>query len=210
MNCFRARKWILLYAEADLPARRSQRLEAHLDKCATCKKEIEEIRAALAGVQTVADKGTLDWPEAEWMVLMARIKSERPGPRPKSALQAFPRKSWAYGLALVLILVAAVLIRKIVPSPPPIPLLTEIMMPTPAQPLRALRTDEATSAGHPRDLPFRVYERREGPDRVLLAAGPAPDKAAQDMMSMTLVSQETGLKVHWTFNRDFDWEEKKK
>jgi hypothetical protein len=46
-------------------------------------------------------------------------------------------------------------------------------------------------------------------DRTLLAAGTAPEKTTQNVMSMTLVSQETGLQVHWTFNKNFEWEEKK-
>jgi hypothetical protein len=49
---------------------------------------------------------------------------------------------------------------------------------------------------------------RRALERTMLAAGPAPEKEAQIIMSMTLVSQETGLKVHWTLNKNFDWEEK--
>jgi hypothetical protein len=44
-------------------------------------------------------------------------------------------------------------------------------------------------------------------DRAMLAAGPASEKTTQNLMSMTLVSQETSLKVHWTFNRNFEWKE---
>jgi hypothetical protein len=55
-----------------------------------------------------------------------------------------------------------------------------------------------------------IHPRQEILGRVLLAAGAPPEKPTQDMMSMTLVSQKTGLQVHWTLNRNFDWEEKKK
>jgi hypothetical protein len=30
---------------------------------------------------------------------------------------------------------------------------------------------------------------------------------SQDVISMTLVSQESGLRVHWYFNKNFDWKE---
>jgi hypothetical protein len=182
----------------------------HLVRCTNCRREIEEFRAVLAGIRAVSSKDTLDWPEGEWKGLMARIRSVKQGPRPVSPFAPIPKKAWAYGFAIVLVLGIAALILKTILSPPATLLLTEIMMPTTAQPSRALRADETSSARYPQDLPFRVYERREGPDRVLLAAVPAPDKTTQNMMSMILVSQETGLKVHWTFNRNFDWKEKKK
>jgi len=37
----------------------------------------------------------------------------------------------------------------------------------------------------------------------------APDETSgsQDVISMTLVSQESGLKVHWYFDKNFDWKE---
>ncbi len=35
--------------------------------------------------------------------------------------------------------------------------------------------------------------------------GGAPPAAGPDVVSMTMVSQETGLKVVWFFNRNFDW-----
>jgi len=211
MNCFKARKWILLHVKADLPARKSRRLEAHLRKCADCRKEIEEARAALAGVQSIAGQWILDWPEAEWKGLMARVKSEQPEPRRRSPLlPVFSRKSWAYGSALLLVLGAVFLTLKFLPSPPPASILTEIRMPTAGRPPRALSTDEAASARLPQDLPFKVYEDLKGSNQAMIAARPDPEKSTQNMMSMIMVSQETGLKVHWTFNRNFDWKEEKK
>ena len=33
------------------------------------------------------------------------------------------------------------------------------------------------------------------------------ESGSQDVISMTLVSQESGLRVHWYFNKNFDWKE---
>jgi len=210
MNCSRVRRWIPLYAGADLSARKARRLEKHLERCTDCGREIEELRAALDGIRDVAGRETLDWPEAEWKDVMARVKSEKPGSRPVSSLGVIPRKAWAYGLAIVLVLGIAALILRSILSPPYAPLLSEIITATPAQPSRSLKTDEALPVSDPRDLPFGARRSRmEPPDRATLAAGPAPEKATQNLMSLTLVSQETGLKVHWTFNRNFEWKEKK-
>lgn len=45
-------------------------------------------------------------------------------------------------------------------------------------------------------------------------AGPAPeggaaDRAAQKQLSVTLVSGESGLRVYWYFDKEFDWKEEK-
>jgi hypothetical protein len=208
MNCSRIRKWIPLYSGTDLSARKARRLEKHLETCSDCGRELEEIRTALDGIRAVAGRETLDWPEAGWKALMARVKSEKPGPRPVSPLGAIPRKAWAYGFAIILLLGSAALILRNVLSPPGAPLPSEIITATPAQPSRALKTDEALPMSNPRDVPFRVRGSRMEPlDRAMLAAGPASEKTTQNLMSMTLVSQETSLKVHWTFNRNFEWKE---
>jgi len=210
MNCSRVRRWIPLYAGADLPIRKARRLEKHLGRCIDCGTELKELKAALASVRAIADQGILDWPEAEWKGLMARVKSEKPRPRPVSPLSAIPRKAWAYGLAIILVLGVATLILRRLLSPPAASLLSEIVTATPAQPSRSLKTVEALPVSDPRDVPFRVRRSRLEPlDRAMLAAGSAPEKTTQNLMSMILVSQETGLKVHWTFNRNFEWKEKK-
>jgi hypothetical protein len=209
MNCSRVRKWIPLYAGADLSSRKALRLEKHLERCTDCRTELDEFRAALDGIRAVAGRETLDWPEAEWNGLMARVKSERPKHHQVSRLGAIPRKAWAYGFAIVLVLGVSALILRSILSPPASPLLSEIISHTPAQPSRSLTIDEAASVSYPQDIPFRVPREQGELDRAVLAAGPAPEKTTQDLMSMTLVSQETGLKVHWTLNKNFEWEEKK-
>jgi hypothetical protein len=41
-------------------------------------------------------------------------------------------------------------------------------------------------------------------------AGPAPEGgAAQKQLSVTLVSGESGLRVYWYFDKEFDWKEEK-
>lgn len=38
-------------------------------------------------------------------------------------------------------------------------------------------------------------------------SAPGPKGGSQDVISMTLVSQESGLKVYWYFDKNFDWKE---
>ena len=209
MNCSRACKWLPLYAGTDLPSGKARRLERHLEGCPSCRKEVEELRAALAGIRAVASRETLDWPEGEWKSLIARVRSEKPKLRPVPVFRSVPRKAWAAGFLLVLALgIAALILRAILSSPAP-SLLSEIITATATGPSRALVKDDVPSGSYPHDVPFRIRKEQGALDRTVLAAGHSPEKATQDLMSMTLVSQETGLRIHWTFNKNFEWEEKK-
>jgi len=210
MNCSRVRGWLPLYAGADLSVIKARRLEKHLDRCADCRTKLKELRAALDGIRAVADSEVIDWPEAEWKGLMVRVKSENLEPRRGSPFGAIPKKAWAYGLAVALVLGIATLIWKSILLPPAAPLLSEIIIFTPARPSRSTMTERAGYGSYPQDVPFKVALEQRALDRAWLAAGTAPEKTTQDLMTITLVSQDTGLNVHWTFNRNFEWKEKKK
>ena len=52
---------------------------------------------------------------------------------------------------------------------------------------------------------FRPGSVATAPGAGELGIAADPDPAAQDVVSVTLVSQETGLQVVWFFNRNFEW-----
>jgi len=55
---------------------------------------------------------------------------------------------------------------------------------------------------------WNVRPRPSGPAVSQKAVSAADEKSRpQDLISMTLVSQESGLRVHWYFNKNFDWKE---
>lgn len=211
MSFCKVRKWIPLYAGADLSARKARRLEKHLDLCADCRAVLKEFMAALDGIRAIADRATVDWPEAEWKDLMARIKSEQPYPRRRFAPRAaFPRKAFAYGVASVLVFGISFLILRSILSRPAPPVSSEIVAATPALPFRSRVSGELPSGLYPQDIVFKDQRKPRAIHRAVLATGSAPEETSQNMMSMTLISQETGLKVHWTFNKDFEWKETKR
>jgi len=210
MTCSRARKWIALHAGGDLHSRRARRLETHLRKCAGCRAELEEHKSILDAVRGIAGRETLDWSETEWKSLMAQTTRKRPEAVRLPPLAAFPKRAWAYGSAVLLLAGISVLILRALFSPPaPLPV-SEKMPPTPLPPSRPLPGWTAASAAPARDLPFRIPSEQKAIARTAMAARPADGKPAQDVLSLTLVSQETGLRVHWTFNRNFEWEEKRR
>jgi anti-sigma factor RsiW len=153
MTCRKIRKALPLMAGGDLPARKERKLQAHLDGCAPCRRELEEYRSALNRVRAAARaEGAGEWSEAEWKALLASVTGTRPG-KERAPLRIRPRWALAPGLAAVAVL--AVLVVRF------------------------------TNTGL----------KPEG----------APPAAGPDVVSVTMVSQETGLKVVWFFNRNFDW-----
>jgi hypothetical protein len=210
MNCRRAGKMIPLYAGGELSDKKTRRLERHLEECADCRKILEEFRDALAALRAAAKRDEHDWPEAEWKSLMTQIKTKHPLHR-AMPLGMRPKTAWAYGAAvLVLAGLSLVFLRtRLFPPGPVQP--SEILASTEIQPGRSVEFKDSQFSRLRQDIPFKVQERRQrAAGQEMVIASSAGGKTPQDMVSMTLVSQETDLKVHWTFNRNFEWKEEEK
>ncbi len=210
MNCRRAWKMIPLFAGGELSDKKARRLGRHLEECVDCRKILGEFRDALAALRTAAQRDEHDWPEAEWNSLMTQIKTEHPLRRAVS-LGLSPIPAWAYGAAvLVLVGLSLIFLRTMLFPPAPVQP-TEIVASTALQPGRSLEFRDSQFSRLRRDIPFKVQERgQRAAAQEMVIASSAGGKTPQDMLSMTLVSQETGLKVHWTFNRNFEWKEEEK
>jgi len=154
MTCARIRRLLPLHAGGDLTPRRAARVEAHLDACADCRRELESLRAARARVrEAAAAEKVPGWSEAEWKALMVRATAARVE-RPLPTAAARPRWALAAGTVGIALVVVALLVTGI------------------------FRTSPAPK----------------------VASAPA----AQDVVSVTLVSPDTGLQVVWVFNKNFD------
>jgi anti-sigma factor RsiW len=201
---------IPLCAGGELSGMKARRLERHLGECSDCRKVVEEYRAALAGLRTAARQEEYDWPDAEWKSLMTRIKTE-PSPDRAIPLGLRPKTAWTYGAASLVLAGLAVFILRARLFPPAPVQPTEIVASTELQPGRSLEFTDRLFSRLRQDIPFPVRaERSRAPAPEGLIASSAGGKTPQDVLSMTLVSQETGLKVYWTFNRNFEWEEEEK
>jgi hypothetical protein len=167
MTCRKARKLMPLFAGDDLGPRRTQAVRAHVDACPACRRELEELRAALARFRAAAkDERIPDWSEAEWKALMVRATRGTPRVGEEKGLRGGRAlwRRWAAASALgalIGLVVLSVLFRG--PGPGPAE--------TPEPPL------------------------------ALADVG-----RAQDVVSMTMVSQETGLQIVWFLDKNFDYE----
>jgi hypothetical protein len=166
MTCRKLRKLMPLFAGDDLGPRRTQAVRAHVDACPACRRELEELRAALARFKTAAmDESVPDWSEGEWKALMVRAAGVtlRGGEKGRAwdGRVLLPRWAAASALgALIGLAVLSALFRR--PGPGP--------------------------------------AERPDPPLALADAG-----RVQDVVSMTMVSQETGLQIVWFLDKNFDY-----
>ncbi len=210
MNCRRIQKMLPLYVGGELSEGRARRLERHLEVCSDCREMAGEFQSALTGLRRAAHRDEVDWPDAEWKRLMARINTQPP-PRRAIPIEMIPKTAWVYGSAAILILgLSAIIIRNRLFTPAPIGP-TETIASTEIQPGLSLEFADNQFSRLRQDIPFRVRaEKFRDLESETVIAGSARGRGLQDMVSMTLISEETGLKVHWTFNRNFEWNEEEK
>jgi anti-sigma factor RsiW len=168
MTCRKVRKLMPLFAGDDLGPRRTRAVRSHIDACPACRRELEELREALARIKAAAkEEAVPDWSESEWKALMIRATGETARLR-KGERNAGSRVAWsgwaAASAAGVLIgfVILSVLFRGSVPGP--------VRTASPAVP------PALTDAGR-----------------------------AQDVVSLTMVSPETGLQIVWFLDKNFDY-----
>jgi len=176
MTCRKVRKLVPLFAGDDLGPRTARAVRGHLDGCPACRQELEEIREALAQVKTAAKAESVpDWSEGEWRALMVHAAGQERTGQKAEAGLGGPS-------------------RRSVPVPG-----------------RSLRWAAASAIGALLGIIVLSMLFRgpvPSPERRTTAAGLSLEAAAsreQDVVSMTMVSQETGLQVVWFFDKKFDY-----
>jgi hypothetical protein len=206
MNCKRVYKNLPLLAAQDLSEGRALRLQKHLDGCAGCRKELDTYRAALQSIRNLAKKeGLKSWGEAEWKDVIRRATSEAVAPK-KTAQRVLPGPAWAYGLAIAILSVAAGFLLKFYMAKP-----INLVSPSEKTMVKQIETVKISPQKEPAPVDTAkagVQESRQ----IRIGQKIAKPEAAktQDTISVTLVSQETGLKVTWIFDKNFKWEGEEK
>ena len=218
MNCRRIRRSIPLLAGNDLPERKARRLRAHLERCKMCREYFQGYSTALSWVKELADRETAsDWTDTEWRALMSRTTSARIEKRPfvSSVFGARLMTTLARGLAVAVpaVVIGLVLwntalkpkssplvparayVRKLEPAPPILP------------PVLQNKNDKIEPAvrSQEKSIIIAQAQKHERPATRPKEPAAAQKEAPQDVVSVTLVSQDAGLKVVWFLNRNFEW-----
>jgi hypothetical protein len=210
MTCAKVKKSLPLLSGGDLPARTERRLLAHIDACSGCRRELEEYRSALARVRAAArEEGAGDWSEAEWKALMARVTAADAG-KARTAWATRPSWALASGVAAVVILAVTVFLFKD-------SIFKSSAGTSGRLPAVVRREEPKTASEKPKATPPAKQETKRVPlvqPEYFAKSGekvspsretPVRAAAGQDVLTVTMVSQETGLQVVWFFNKDFEW-----
>ena len=218
MNCRRIRRSVPLLAGNDLPERKVRRLRAHLERCETCRKDFHRYSAALRKVKELADRETTsEWTDTEWRALMARTTSARIEKRPFVSSVFGPRLMTALarglGVAVPAVVIGLVLWNTVLKpkSSPVVPAPAYVRKPEPAPPILPPtlqnKNDKKEPAVRSQERSIIVAQAQERGRPVTRPKEPAAaqKEAFQDVVSVTLISQDTGLKVVWFLNRNFEW-----
>jgi anti-sigma factor RsiW len=195
MNCRKTNERLPLFAGGELGRRKARAVRLHLDACPACRAEAADFRAALDRARSSAAEGAaLDWTEGEWRRMMDRVVASPPAS--KTASRAFslkPALSTAAAFGLVVLGTQYALHH---------------LLRTSGVPSSSARLE--TAAIRPDSLPafdrasLAAVERVAGLEDPKFPVLPA---AEQDMPALTVISPETGLKIVWFFNENFDLEE---
>ncbi len=229
MTCRKARKAIPLLARGDIGRRRAEKVLAHIAFCESCRRELEAYRSSIERARSAGSVGEIKgWSEAEWHALMARITAGE-APRKTAAFGLPPQWAIISGVAAgVLLIGLAVLFKDAVfkgrgqgagPGQTPIMAKTPATKANPAQGVAPALAAQKPAAASPGQTSEASRERTTGGPGSEKAAGSGTEKVvkpraasalSQDVVSVTLVSQETGLQVVWFFDKNFEWKGDKK
>ncbi|MGB8952683.1 MAG: zf-HC2 domain-containing protein [Candidatus Aminicenantales bacterium] len=225
MNCQKVRKAIPLAVGGELPEKKCRTMNAHVASCARCQQEWKDYTAALNEIKTLSRTEEIrDWDEAEWKRLMKTIVSERAEKR-RTPFGLSPKPALVYGIVSLLLLGGAGLLMKIfVLQPRHFAFHDPNSTQTPVRQTGPAEQQEEVKKVKPLSAPGPQPEKTSGHRSFLASAqkpsaspvGPAPafpqsrDESGQDILSVTFVSKETGLRIVWLLNKNFEWEEDKK
>ena len=187
----------------------------------TRRRRAEEMAAVLEKARELSrEERVPDWTEEEWRTLMTAAVSQEPGRRP-ARRAAFPRLLFAYGSAALLLVAAVGLALRLrifrtgplspVQAPAQVLAQKSEASPSPSREarLREKETVLAEATPSPRETDALVVGGIMPPPGAQFgakdAAGPSAE-APQDTVTVRLVSPESGLRIVWILDKDFNWE----
>lgn len=179
MSCRRVKRRLPLMVGRDLPSSQMRAVEKHLAKCHRCRQEYVALKLSVGKIKVWLSAEAADWSDVEWQAVIQRARESRQKSEGRQLSVPY-LAPWPFRKGWAYALMAgAALILSWFIWGPSL-----------------LMRETAFRAEVPphRKAPMLLVVQQEIP---------------QDIVSMTLVSKETGLKINWFFNKNFEWEEKK-
>jgi len=217
MTCGKARRLTALLAGGDITGPKAARLKRHLESCAGCRQDFEDIKAALESIKSIArEEAPREWRDAEWKQVMGRVISPE-ATMQKTALSStrrHPLPGWGYAgafLAVVAIVVIGLVLKNERGKGVIIPVIQEepVVSAKAEPPQAGQKREKAAVVGGP-NIPKPANDSA----RPQIQSTPARPKITRtekdesgETVTMAIVSEETGLTVYWVFNKNFEWKE---
>ncbi len=210
MNCKKAKKKIPLLLGKELSGKKEERLKSHIGRCSSCQKEFRELELAMAKLKTlVQEEKAMDWDQAEWQTLIRQIISQKIE-RKAFPLRFLPKLAAAYGFAFIILSVLFVfLFRTIIIKQKSIAPWPEEILVQNREPLLTIPGEEKEESTELQVM-AKAQKPLISPTHKVQAASQPKKAESQESLSVTFVSQETGLRVVWVFNKNFEWKENEK
>lgn len=179
MNCQKVKRWLPLSVGKDLPLSRMRAVDRHLARCPWCREDYERLKLALEQTKEWLSADAADWKEPEWQDIIR--KAREVGKKSTVRQSVVPILApWPFRKVWAYSLMAAA------------GLILSWLIWGPS--IRMRETSVRAEAPLQQQKSIQMAAQQEIP---------------QDIVSMTLISKETGLKINWFFNKNFKWEEKK-
>jgi|WetSurMetagenome_2_1015567.scaffolds.fasta_scaffold512937_2 hypothetical protein len=173
----------------------------------------EETEAALIKIREIAkSEPGPDWSESEWKKIMASAVVQKfEGKRAKPRLGLKPALAYGFVSAVILV-VAGLILRNATlkhkaspfgPSPALVHKSSPVKLPSPTEPTEKKKDNEVRSD----DRPIVVARAPKTLEPEIRPEEPAAagTEGSQDVVSVTLVSQDTGLRITWILDKKFEW-----
>lgn len=213
MNCKKVIKYLPLLLGNEISERKGEKLKKHIEKCENCKKEFLEYQMVLKSLRKIEEG--IDWEEKEWKILMNRVLSQNI--REEISILTFLKKPAIQVLAFILLISFALIFvrRDFINN-------QEIHMEKNNLPIAKL---ERKDVELPEVRKVEIMEKGKGfsepkvetvqkemmaeKEEMVLKEEIKKEESEQTLISMTIVLKETGLKIVWFFNKNFEWKEEK-
>lgn len=168
----------------------------------TRREDAREMAAVLDKAREISrNEPSADWSEAEWKELMGAAVSQALERKP-AGRGAIWKPALSYGtLALVIVAIIGLVLKNTIFRPAASSELPPVIAQKPVSP--SLLTPETP----PDKMPSVVAQKPAPSPLPAIKAPPAAprEEGSQDVVSVKLVSPETGLQIVWFLDKNFEW-----
>ena len=212
MNCRKARRRLPDFLNGRLSGAALWDMERHLEKCLSCRKEAEMLRAGMLALRTPETGGEMDFTEEEWKAAIRKATAARPEKRDERIAPASLRLRSAFGYGLAFLAVAAMVLVGVRKFPWLVPMVENrpaaIGEAADGQAGKIGPIEEAGNFFAESDVWVREDDVFSQPAVMTAANTPSSSQtAAGDVPSFTWISPETGLQIVWFVNDEIQLEE---